>query len=219
MTNDRGFIIIIIRGVGRGDQEEKKREVFSVGERGERVICHSFSSLTCKAMGKKANVEKKYVDFVNVKFGGNVASGASKKGGRSIADLGPLDAAGQGGGDGDVAKAFPTKAGDGILSFNLVGGKTTVGDIWSMSPLKFISPNSTPNSASNVQRTTDTVGAAWVYVIGFGGGLVSGDCIRVRASVGEGATAVVTTQASTKVYEQRHGKYCEQYLSSSVDSI
>jgi len=123
-------------------------------------------------------------------------------------------------GVGDSIESWcPSKAGDGLLSFNLVGGRTAVSRIQAMSPLKFIEPSKTSNSASNVERTTDKVGAAWVYVIGFGGGLVTGDCIRVRVSVGQGSTAIVTTQASTKVYQQRHGKYCEQFMSSSVDGV
>ena len=42
--------------------------------------------------------------------------------------------------------------------------------------------------------------ARWVYTSSFGGGLVSGDEARYDLDVGAGATAVLLTQASTKVY-------------------
>jgi hypothetical protein len=49
------------------------------------------------------------------------------------------------------------------------------------------------NAASQVLRDDGNT-AAWVYVIGYGGGLVSGDCLRVRAVVESNATAILTTQ-------------------------
>ncbi|MEZ4298621.1 MAG: urease accessory protein UreD [Polyangiaceae bacterium] len=42
--------------------------------------------------------------------------------------------------------------------------------------------------------------AAWLFVASFGGGLVNGDALRLRLKVGAGASAYVSTQASTKVY-------------------
>jgi urease accessory protein len=53
-------------------------------------------------------------------------------------------------------------------------------------------------------RTPDNHGhAAWVFTSSHGGGLVSGDDVRLEATVEEGATLVLATQASTKAYRQR----------------
>lgn len=46
-------------------------------------------------------------------------------------------------------------------------------------------------------------GAAWVVAGNLGGGLVDGDDLALEVRVGRGATCVVTTQASTKVYRGR----------------
>ncbi|HEX3477676.1 MAG TPA: urease accessory protein UreD [Kofleriaceae bacterium] len=46
-------------------------------------------------------------------------------------------------------------------------------------------------------------GAAWIVAGNLGGGLVDGDDLALEVSVGRGATCVVTTQASTKVYRGR----------------
>ena len=43
--------------------------------------------------------------------------------------------------------------------------------------------------------------AAWIVTSSLGGGLVDGDDVALDVSVDAGATAVVTTQASTKVYK------------------
>jgi urease accessory protein len=43
----------------------------------------------------------------------------------------------------------------------------------------------------------------WCYVVGYGGGLVAGDAAALSVRVAPGATAVLATQASTKVYHAR----------------
>lgn len=45
--------------------------------------------------------------------------------------------------------------------------------------------------------------AAWVYAATYGGGLLGGDTIALDATVAEGAHAMLSTQASTKVYRAR----------------
>lgn len=47
--------------------------------------------------------------------------------------------------------------------------------------------------------------AAWVYSANYGGGLVGGDTLRLAVEVGPGAMALLTTQASTKVYRSHQG--------------
>ena len=58
--------------------------------------------------------------------------------------------------------------------------------------------------------------ACWVYAATLGGGLVGGDEIRLRAEVTAGARALLTTQASTKVY--RSLRPCRQSLNAIVDA-
>ncbi|CAM9245311.1 unnamed protein product [Choristocarpus tenellus] len=41
------------------------------------------------------------------------------------------------------------------------------------------------------------------YALGYGGGIVSGDQVSLKCSVGEDCSAVLTTQGSTKVYRRR----------------
>ena len=56
----------------------------------------------------------------------------------------------------------------------------------------------------------------WVYTATLGGGLVGGDEIRVRADVTTGARALLTTQASTKVY--RSLRPSRQSLHANVEA-
>ncbi len=55
------------------------------------------------------------------------------------------------------------------------------------SPLRLLNPK---NSGT----------AAWVYAATYGGGLLGGDAISLDATIGPGAVALLSTQASTKVY-------------------
>jgi urease accessory protein len=43
-------------------------------------------------------------------------------------------------------------------------------------------------------------GAAWIVTSSLGGGLVDGDAVALEVTVGPGATCIVTSQASTKIY-------------------
>jgi len=77
--------------------------------------------------------------------------------------------------------------GSGTLQFEKVRGTTVLTRAVAASPLRLLHPK---NSGS----------AAWVYAATYGGGLLGGDAIALSASVGEGARALISTQASTKVY-------------------
>lgn len=48
--------------------------------------------------------------------------------------------------------------------------------------------------------------AAWAYVSSLGGGLVDGDAVALRVEIGDGAAAMLATQASTKVYRGGAGQ-------------
>jgi urease accessory protein len=65
--------------------------------------------------------------------------------------------------------------------------KTVVATAFAASPLRLLTPANHGN-------------AAWVFLASLGGGLLDGDRIDVEVDVGEGASALLGTQASTKVY-------------------
>ncbi|XVF46051.1 hypothetical protein PTKIN_Ptkin02bG0256800 [Pterospermum kingtungense] len=90
-----------------------------------------------------------------------------------------------------------------------VRGKSTVTRSFSKYPLKFIVPRKVGPS------NTDAV---WIYSLTYGGGIVSGDSISVEFTIGDGCTAVLTTQASTKVYKSLGSKCSEQVLEARIGS-
>jgi urease accessory protein len=69
---------------------------------------------------------------------------------------------------------------------------STVTRAYAESPLKWLTP---------VTRGA----AAWVFASSYGGGLVGGDHLDVDVEVAAGATAFLSTQASTKVYRSAAG--------------
>ncbi|VFQ59891.1 unnamed protein product [Cuscuta campestris] len=90
-----------------------------------------------------------------------------------------------------------------------VGGKSVVTRCFAKYPLKFIIPKKVGSSQTD---------AVWIYTITYGGGIVSGDCISCLFTVGDGCMAVLTTQASTKVYKSVESKCSEQLLEARVGS-
>ena len=74
------------------------------------------------------------------------------------------------------------------------GERSTVTRAVAVSPLRLLTPR---NHGCG----------AWIYAATYGGGLVDGDAVRLAVAVGEHATAMLSTQASTKVYRssQRQG--------------
>ncbi|MEM1109969.1 MAG: urease accessory protein UreD [Planctomycetota bacterium] len=93
--------------------------------------------------------------------------------------------------------------GVGALTFEYVAGQTAVTRCRANAPLKLLTP----------ARRGD---AAWVYANTFGGGLVAGDRIDLEVEAGPNTTAVLTTQASTKVFHQQDGFGAEQHLNAAV---
>ncbi|MEM6460064.1 MAG: urease accessory protein UreD [Planctomycetota bacterium] len=94
--------------------------------------------------------------------------------------------------------------GRGTLSFEIVAGQTAITRCRAHAPLKLLTP-ARPG------------GAAWVYASTFGGGLVAGDRVDLELHAGPHTTAVLTTQASTKVFHQQDGIGAEQRLTATVD--
>ncbi len=91
--------------------------------------------------------------------------------------------------------------GTGRLRFERVAERTAVVESFASSPLKFVNPS---NHGS----------AAWIVGSTYGGGLVGGDAIDLKIELGARTQAVLTTQASTKVY--RSGLSARQTLACRV---
>ncbi|KAH9747240.1 Urease accessory protein D [Citrus sinensis] len=68
----------------------------------------------------------------------------------------------------------------------------------------------------NPQVGSSETDAVWVYTLTYGGGIVSGDSISCEITVADACTAVLTTQASTKVYKSLGSKSSEQILEVTV---
>ncbi|KAL8507438.1 hypothetical protein ACS0TY_018110 [Phlomoides rotata] len=95
----------------------------------------------------------------------------------------------------------------GKLVVERVEGKSTLTRCYSKYPFKFIVPNKVGTSQTD---------AVWIYTITYGGGIVSGDSIACDVTVGDGCTAVLTTQSSTKVYKSIGSKCSEQLLEACI---
>jgi len=97
----------------------------------------------------------------------------------------------------------PPAAGSAYLTFTRSGSDTVLTRAFATSPAKLI--------ASKGRGET-----CWVYAATLGGGLVGGDEIQIHANVTAGARALLTTQASTKVY--RSLRRSTQSVSATVEA-
>ena len=95
----------------------------------------------------------------------------------------------------------PLPPGSGVLHFHKTRGITVLTRVAAASPLRLLHPK---NSGS----------AAWVYAATYGGGLLGGDTITLDARVAAGASAMISTQASTKIY--RSERSASQHLRADV---
>jgi urease accessory protein len=77
--------------------------------------------------------------------------------------------------------------GRGVVRVAWVEGRSVVATARATSPLRLLAPRNHGEGA-------------WIYTSSFGGGLVDGDDVRLDVEVDARATALVATQASTKVY-------------------
>ncbi len=84
------------------------------------------------------------------------------------------------------------RPGSGRFTVERSRGRSVVRRAYATSPLRLLTPRNHGH-------------AAWIYTSSYGGGLVDGDDIMVRASVGTGATAFLSTQSATKVYRSPRG--------------
>lgn len=97
----------------------------------------------------------------------------------------------------------PLTAGTAYLKFTRNGADTVLTRSFATSPVK-------------VFATRGGRSACWVYAATLGGGLVGGDELQMTVEVEAGARALLTTQASTKVY--RSLRPASQTLSATVDA-
>lgn len=95
----------------------------------------------------------------------------------------------------------PHAAGWAHLTFTRRGSETVLTRALAASPARVI-------------RSNGRSATCWVYAATLGGGLVGGDNIHMRAEVTAGARALLTTQASTKVY--RSAQRSRQTLAATV---
>ncbi|XP_078168221.1 urease accessory protein D-like [Carex rostrata] len=95
----------------------------------------------------------------------------------------------------------------GVVTVEKVRGRSTITRCFFRYPLKLILPKKV--GASQVD-------AVWIYALSYGGGIVSGDKISCKISIGDQCTASVTTQASTKVYKSVGSKFSEQILEARI---
>lgn len=100
------------------------------------------------------------------------------------------------------AASRPLAAGHGALAIALVSGRSAVVERHAASPLRLLCPRNSGH-------------AAWTYTSTFGGGLVDGDDVRLRVDVRAGASALLSTQASTKAYPAALGT--RQTIEATVD--
>src|SRR5687767_11372508 len=97
----------------------------------------------------------------------------------------------------------PQAAGTAYLTFTRSGAETVLTRAFATSPAKLIA-------------TKGRGPTCWVYSATLGGGFVGGDDIQLHAIVEAGARALLTTQASTKVYRSR--RRSRQILNVAVDA-
>jgi urease accessory protein len=91
-----------------------------------------------------------------------------------------------------IAPRRAGSAGSGAIRVSNVRGASVVTRATAISPLKLLNPKNAGSSA-------------WVYAVTYGGGLVDGDVVSMEIAVDRNATALVSTQASTKVYRAERG--------------
>lgn len=93
------------------------------------------------------------------------------------------------------------EVGHGILAVSLGATGSVVTRAVARSPLQLLVPRNHGH-------------AVWAFLSSHGGGLVDGDEVAFRVEVDAGAAALLTTQASTKVYRSPRG--CRQSVTATV---
>jgi urease accessory protein len=93
-----------------------------------------------------------------------------------------------------------------VIEVRQVAGRSVATRIAAQSPLRLLQPRGCPGDA------------AWIYTSTFGGGLVGGDQIDLSLHAQAGSSALLATQASTKVFRSLTGKPARQTLRIDADA-
>ncbi len=93
--------------------------------------------------------------------------------------------------------------GAGRLHVDLIDGQSSATVIAAHAPMKLLVPS--PRGP-----------AVWAFASSFGGGLVAGDHIALEVTVGDGASAAIGTQSSTKVYRDAVDAWAQQSVCAQV---
>lgn len=86
-----------------------------------------------------------------------------------------------------------------------VGGRSRLTSCLAVAPLKILSPQADADYSTAVLSS-------------YGGGLVAGDCVRLRVCCGREAKLFLGTQAFTKVYKAAEGQVARQELTGRVEA-
>ena len=90
------------------------------------------------------------------------------------------------------AGAAAAPPGTAVVRVERRGPRSDLTRAFATSPLRLLTPRNHGH-------------AAWIYTASYGGGLVDGDALNLDVEVGAGAAALLSTQASTKIYRSPSG--------------
>lgn len=112
---------------------------------------------------------------------------------------------------------------EGALSIDTGTSGSFADRVYSTYPLRFIPCTEVrrgkKRSVDDEEKADAKIGTvAMFFMIGFGGGYVSGDCVNVSLDVKEDASCCLRTQGTTKVFESVRGAICRQTITSTLDS-
>ena len=96
-------------------------------------------------------------------------------------------------------------AGWSIVAASRVRGRSRLTSCLAIAPLKILSPQTEADYSTAVLSS-------------YGGGLVAGDCVRLRVHCGRAAKLFLGTQAFTKVYKAADGQVARQELAGRVEA-
>lgn len=105
-----------------------------------------------------------------------------------------------------AAPASEGRAGVARLAFERSGPRTVVRTALAHSPLRLLTPRNHGH-------------AAWAYTSSFGGGLVDGDHLRLDVDLADGATALLATQGSNRVYRSPKGCRSDLHARVGTDAL
>ncbi len=92
-----------------------------------------------------------------------------------------------------------------IVEVSRVGGRSRLTSCLAVAPLKILSPKVEADYSTAVLSS-------------YGGGLVAGDCARLRVRCGRSAKLFLGTQSFTKVYKTTGGKVARQELAGHIEA-